>query len=108
MTKPECFTIKMNSLNVTDLQNTAKLKPLDIAYICPKSYNTIWHTKLISDYLAGDGFCISLQNSFNEKLIASEPTGRMHSEYDGNGIKTAWACNSKCYFGYRRTYNISD
>ena len=71
MTKPECFTLKMKALHVTELQQTAKSDPFDIAFICAKSYDTVWHTQLIAGYLAEKGFCVSLQNSINEERIAS-------------------------------------
>ncbi len=71
MTKPENFTVKMNALHVTELQQLAKSDPFDIAFICAKSYDTVWHTQLIAGYLAEKGFCVSLQNSINEERIAS-------------------------------------
>lgn len=71
MTEPECFTVKMNAIHVTELQQVAKADPFDIAFICPKSYDTVWHTQMIAQYLAPDGYCVSLQNSINEERIAS-------------------------------------
>ena len=71
MTEPECFTVKVNALHVTELQQLAKADPFDFAFICPKSYDTVWHTQMIAQYLAADGFCVSLQNSINEERIAS-------------------------------------
>jgi 2-dehydropantoate 2-reductase len=44
--------------------------PVDIAFICTKSYDTVWATQMISQYLAPDGFVVSLQNSINEERIA--------------------------------------
>lgn len=71
MTEPEHFTVKMNAIHLTELQQVAKSDPFDIAFIAPKSYDTIWHTQMIAQYLAPDGFCVSLQNSINEERIAS-------------------------------------
>ena len=71
MTEPECFTVRINAIHVTELQQIAKSNPFDIAFICPKSYDTVWHTQMIAQYLAADGFCVSLQNSINEERIAS-------------------------------------
>ena len=71
MTDPECFTVKINAIHVTELQKIAKSNLFDIAFICAKSYDTDWHTQMIAQYLAADGFCISLQNSINEERIAS-------------------------------------
>ena len=36
-----------------------------------KSYDTIWATAMIKEYLAPDGFVVSLQNSINEERVAS-------------------------------------
>jgi len=44
--------------------------PVDIAFVCTKSYDTVWATTLISQYLAPGGFIVSLQNSINEERIA--------------------------------------
>ena len=71
MTEPECFTVRINAIHVTELQQIAKSNPFDIAFICPKSYDTVWHTQMIAQYLAADGYCVSLQNSINEERIAS-------------------------------------
>jgi 2-dehydropantoate 2-reductase len=44
--------------------------PVDIAFVCVKSYDTVWATEMISQYLAPGGFIVSLQNSINEERIA--------------------------------------
>ncbi len=41
-----------------------------VAFVCTKSYDTVWATALISQYLAPDGFVVSLQNGINEERIA--------------------------------------
>ena len=71
LTEPECFNVKVKAIHVTELQEVAKSNPFDIAFICAKSYDTVWHTQMIAPYLAADGFCVSLQNSINEERIAS-------------------------------------
>ena len=60
----------MNALHVTDVQRFSKERPIDIAFICVKSYDTEWATQLIKPYLAPDGFVVSLQNCINEERIA--------------------------------------
>ena len=45
--------------------------PVDIAFVCVKSYDTIWATQMISQYLTPGGFIITLQNGINEERIAS-------------------------------------
>ena len=48
----------------------AKEQPVDIAFVCMKSYDTAWATQLIRQYLAPDGYVVSLQNCMNEETIA--------------------------------------
>src|SRR5579864_3203081 len=69
MKEPE-FTVPVRALHVTDAQALAKEKPVDIAFGCTKSYDTGWATMLIRQYLAPDGFVVSLQNCMNEETIA--------------------------------------
>ncbi len=64
------FTVKVRAMHVTDAQQLAKEKPIDIAFVCMKSYDTEWATTLISQYLASGGFIVSLQNCMNEETIA--------------------------------------
>src|SRR5881396_3839051 len=59
-----------HAMDVTDAQRLAKEKPVDIAFVCMKSYDTAWATMLIRQYLAPDGYVISLQNCMNEETIA--------------------------------------
>ena len=64
------FSVAVRALHITDAQGLAKEKPIDIAFVCVKSYDTAWATTLISQYLAPDGFVVSLQNCMNEETIA--------------------------------------
>src|ERR1700678_4426725 len=64
------FTAKVRALHLTDAQQLAKEKPVDIAFVCMKSYDTAWATTLIRQYLAPEGFVVSLQNCMNEETIA--------------------------------------
>jgi len=69
MDVPE-FTVPVRALHVTDAQHLSKEAPVDIAFICMKSYDTAWATTLIKQYLAPDGYAVSLQNCMNEETIA--------------------------------------
>src|SRR5262250_97897 len=69
MDVPE-FRVAVRALHITDAQQLAKEKPIDIAFVCMKSYDTAWATMLIKQYLAPDGFVVSLQNCMNEETIA--------------------------------------
>jgi 2-dehydropantoate 2-reductase len=64
------FRVAVRALHVTDAQQLAKEQPVDIAFVCMKSYDTAWATMLIRQYLAPDGFVVSLQNCMNEETIA--------------------------------------
>src|SRR5271154_5741860 len=69
MKEPE-FTVPVRALHVTDAQQLAKEKPVDIAFVCMKSYDTEWAATLIAQYLSPNGFIVSLQNCMNEETIA--------------------------------------
>jgi 2-dehydropantoate 2-reductase len=64
------FQVAVHALHVTDAQRLAKETPVDIAFVCMKSYDTGWATMLIRQYLAPDGYVVSLQNCMNEETIA--------------------------------------
>lgn len=71
MTQEETHVIKVNAIHLTEVQRFCKERPVDIAFICVKSYDTEWATHLIKPYLAPDGYCVSLQNCINEERIAA-------------------------------------
>jgi 2-dehydropantoate 2-reductase len=64
------FSVAVRALHVTDVQQLAREAPVDIAFVCMKSYDTAWATTMIAQYLAGDGYVVSLQNCMNEETIA--------------------------------------
>lgn len=70
-TDPECFTVKVRAIHLTELQEASNTQPFDFAFIAVKSYDTIWASHMIAQYLAPNGFLVSLQNSINEEAIAS-------------------------------------
>jgi 2-dehydropantoate 2-reductase len=53
------------------VQKLSREKPIDIAFVCMKSYDTAWATMMIRQYLAPDSFVVSLQNCMNEETVAS-------------------------------------
>src|SRR6201989_2985294 len=69
MNVPE-FTVPVRALHLTDAQQLAKEAPIDIAFVCMKSYDTAWATMMIQQYLAPAGYVVSLQNCMNEEAIA--------------------------------------
>jgi 2-dehydropantoate 2-reductase len=66
----EPFTVKPRALHLTEAQQLGKEAPIDIAFVCMKSYDTAWATALIKQYLAPGGYVVSLQNCMNEERIA--------------------------------------
>jgi 2-dehydropantoate 2-reductase len=70
VTAEEYVCAKPKTMHLTEVQNLAKDKPIDIAMVAVKSYDTEWATMLIAQYLAPDGYVVSLQNCMNEERIA--------------------------------------
>ncbi|MBN8930037.1 MAG: hypothetical protein BGO51_14385 [Rhodospirillales bacterium 69-11] len=64
------WTTPVRALHLTDVQSLAKEQPIDIAFVCMKSYDTEWATTMIAQYLSPNGFVVSLQNCMNEETIA--------------------------------------
>ena len=65
------FTVPVRALHICDVQTLSKERPIDIAFVCVKSYDTAWATAMIRQYLAPDGYVVSLQNCINEPVISS-------------------------------------
>jgi 2-dehydropantoate 2-reductase len=63
------FTVKVRAFHLTDVQQLIKEQPIDVAFVCVKSYDTSWATMLISQYVSPTGFLVSLQNCMNEEII---------------------------------------
>ena len=71
LTPEERFTVKgVKILHLTEVQSLAR-KPVDVAMVAMKSYDTAWATMLIKPYLSQRGFVVSLQNCLNEETIAN-------------------------------------
>ena len=71
VTPEEKFTVtSAKTMHLTEVQALSRQKPIDIAFVAVKSYDTEWATMLIRPYLAADGYVVSLQNCVNEEKIA--------------------------------------
>ena len=71
VTPEEKFTVRnIKTMHLTEVQSLSKQKPIDIAFVAVKSYDTEWATMLIKPYLAPEGYVVSLQNCVNEEKIA--------------------------------------
>jgi 2-dehydropantoate 2-reductase len=71
LSQDECFSTPVQAMHITEVQELARTGPVDIAFVCMKSYDTEWATMLIRDYLAPAGYVVSLQNCINENRIAA-------------------------------------
>jgi 2-dehydropantoate 2-reductase len=71
LSEEECFTTPVKAMHITDVQELARTGPVDIGFVCTKSYDTEWATMLIRNYLAPSGYVVSLQNCINENRIAA-------------------------------------
>lgn len=70
MTPRERMTVPVKAMHMTEAQNLAKQRPIDIAFISVKSYDTVWATTLIRQYLSASGCVVSMQNCINEEQVA--------------------------------------
>jgi 2-dehydropantoate 2-reductase len=70
MTDEESCTVQVPTMHISEVQSISKHRPIDIAIVSSKSYDTEWSTMLIRPYLSSEGFVVSAQNSINEETIA--------------------------------------
>jgi 2-dehydropantoate 2-reductase len=63
------YLVHPKALHLHEVQSLFK-DPVEIAFVCTKSYDTVWATTMIAQYLAPGAFIVSLQNSINEERIA--------------------------------------
>lgn len=72
VTAEEKFSVKTDKvLHIDRIAELGKGKPVDIAFISVKSYDTERVTKAIKPFLAPDGYVVSLQNCINEDAISA-------------------------------------
>jgi 2-dehydropantoate 2-reductase len=70
VTEEELVLARPKTMHLTEMQHLKKEQPIDVAMVAVKSYDTEWATALIAQYLAPDGYVVSLQNCMNEERIA--------------------------------------
>ena len=61
--------VSVNAMHLCDVQQFVR-KPIDIAIICTKSYDTEWAATMLRQYLAPSGYGVSMQNGINEERLA--------------------------------------
>ena len=72
VTAEEKFSVKTDKvLHLEKINELGNGKPVDIAFISVKSYDTEGVTKAIKPFLAPDGYVVSLQNCINEDAISA-------------------------------------
>jgi 2-dehydropantoate 2-reductase len=70
ITESEFVRARPRTMHLTEVQELAKQKPIDICFISMKSYDTEWAATMMRQYLAPGGYMVSLQNCINEERIA--------------------------------------
>ncbi|MGH7066338.1 MAG: ketopantoate reductase family protein, partial [Acetobacteraceae bacterium] len=70
VTPEETCTVRVPTMHLTEVQRLAKQRPIDLAFVSVKSYDTEWASMLIRPYLAPGAVVVSLQNCINEERIA--------------------------------------
>lgn len=63
------YQVPVHAMHVCEVQTLIR-KPVDIALVCSNSYDTEWMATLIRQYLAPEGYLVSVQNGMNEECIA--------------------------------------
>ena len=62
------FTVPVKAMHLTEAQGITE--PFDYVFISVKSYDTEWATHFIRRYVKDDGFFVSLQNCWNDVIVA--------------------------------------
>jgi 2-dehydropantoate 2-reductase len=62
-------SVRVPALHFDDIAELSPA-PVDIAFICVKSYDTEEAARLVHPYLGPDGFLVSLQNGINDPTLA--------------------------------------
>ncbi len=70
VTEAERAVVEVPAMHLTEVQSLSKQRPVDVAFVSVKSYDTEWATHLIAPYLSETGYVVSLQNCINEERIA--------------------------------------
>ena len=64
------YTLPVKALHISDVQRLIRT-PVDVTIMATRSFDTTWVTRMIGNYLAADGYVVSIQNSINEYQIAA-------------------------------------
>ena len=67
----EAFTTPVRAFDISDVQSLIKEKPVDVAIVAVKSYDTTWAVSMIAPYLSPTGYVVAAQNAINEEKVAA-------------------------------------
>src|SRR3979411_1049365 len=71
VTPEEKFSVtNAKTMHLTEMEALSRQKPIDIAFVSMKSYDTEWSTTRRQPSLAPERHVVSLQNCLNEERIA--------------------------------------
>ena len=62
--------VRVPAMHLQEMQRLSKA-PVDVAILCTKSFDTEWAAYAMKQYLAPEGFLVSMQNGMNEERIAA-------------------------------------
>jgi 2-dehydropantoate 2-reductase len=62
--------VPVAALHVGEVQSL-HARPVDLAFVCVKLYDTDWATALVAPYLAPSGFVVTMQNGLIEERVAA-------------------------------------
>lgn len=71
-TAAEACEVRLDAIHLTEVQRVCGRRPIDIAFLAVKSYDTAWASRLLGEYLSPGGFVVSLQNCINEEQVAAQ------------------------------------
>ncbi|MEP7206743.1 MAG: 2-dehydropantoate 2-reductase [Casimicrobiaceae bacterium] len=63
------YRVELPALHLGEVQRLVH-RPVDIAFVCVKLYDTRWCTELVAPYLAAGGFVVTMQNGLVEEEVA--------------------------------------
>ena len=77
--------------------NLAKQRPIDIAFVSVKSYDTVWATRLIRQYLSPGGFVVSCRIASMRNALPAWSAGAARLAASSLAV-SAWNCLNRVMF----------
>ena len=89
------FSVSVRALHLTDVQQLAKEAPVDIAFVCMKSYDTAWATMMIRQYLAPNGYAGAHMVQAGEDVTFIDPWPEHVEHMRKHGLRVTHAIDRK-------------